>query len=365
MQLLSQIHVNGTNAFIDLLFGDLTEIPKEHAVDILVVSAYPGSYQPVPGTLIHALFNKGIRLGDMAAAKEADLLKELGCWLSQPLTPAQKERFNFSRILCFEPRHQTTSPESAVGNIFRCINTFAFSEENNEIALPVLASGMQRAPLEKMLPAILDAAIFWLQNGLPLKNIKLVLHTQEQVSIAMPIFDKARQQLIPKVAPPQSFTPAPPPAAEPSRGGPPPQPAPAAASNNYDFFISYSHKQTDQIKEFVDVLKQKNNSLNIFYDRSSIPAGGLWLRQISDAIQHSKAVVCILSPEYSQSAVCWDEFQCAKVMELRKKATLIRTINFLNDANMPPIMAIYSYIDCTEGDMDKLKCAADELLKYV
>src|SRR5436190_183439 len=80
--------------------------------------------------------------------------------------------FNFKRILCFEPSMQNTEQEAVVGNIFRCINTFAFNENNNVVAMPVLASGKQRVPIEKMLPAMLDAGIFWLENGLPLTSIK-------------------------------------------------------------------------------------------------------------------------------------------------------------------------------------------------
>ena len=135
---------------------------------------------------------------------------------------------------------------------------------------------------------------------------------------------------------------------------------PPAHPTGYDYFISYSHKHTAAVQELVNALKARHPGRSIFYDRNSIPSGGLWIKMISDAIQHSKNVICVLTPEYSQSAVCWDEFQCAYVMEKRKKLN-IRTINFRNDADLPPMIAIYSYIDCTEGDLDKLKAAVDHL----
>jgi hypothetical protein len=34
---------------------------------------------------------------------------------------------------------------------------------------------------------------------------------------------------------------------------------------------------------------------------------------------------------------------------------MIRTANFCIDADLPPILAIYCYIDCTEGDVEKWK----------
>lgn len=376
MQLLSQINIHDTDASIQLLYGDLTAIPKEHAVDILIVSAYPGNYTAVPGTLMAALYDKGVYVEDMARDKEVNLVDELGCWLSKPLSPEQQEKLNFKRILCFEPYTHTVTPEAVVGNIFRCINTFAFDKHNNTIAMPVLASGNQKAPIEKMLPAILDAAMFWLESGLPLDCIKLALYKEEQVVVALPIFNAIKEKYNP-VFVPRDVRPAPAPQPvntdrkNPVRPASPPQvnpvdvkstTVPVSAVKEYDFFISYSHRQLDQVKEFVTALLEKNNSFNIFYDKTSIPPGGSWIKQISDAIQNSRAVICILSPEYSKSDVCWDEFQCAKVMELRKKISVIKTINFLNDANMPPMMAIYSYIDCTEGDLQKLKDAVNDLI---
>ena len=98
MQLLNQISVNRAargEAVIQLLQGNLTAIPPEHAADILVISAYPGSYVPVPHTLIAGLYEKGIDVAMLAKHKEIDLREQLGCWLSAPLTNAQQHGYNF------------------------------------------------------------------------------------------------------------------------------------------------------------------------------------------------------------------------------------------------------------------------------
>ena len=449
MQLLNQIVINRAQrgqAVIQLLQGNLTAIPKEHAADILVISAYPGSYIPVPKTLIAALYNNGIDVSEMAKQKEIDLRDQLGCWLSQPL-PEEKQRvFNFKRILCFEPSMQNAEQEAVVGNIFRCINTFAFNENNNVIAMPVLASGKQRVPIEKMLPAMLDAGIFWLESGLPLTCIKLVLLSDEQKDAALPIFERARQQnelkqsvrngnmtgvdalkqfeikksegvpgeetmqivaseikemaqketeektalpvqqdtrgfsketkeTIAAIKPPQvqpgaspqspaaggneKNTPAqgPPAGTTPSTGA-----TPSEENAGYDYFVSYAHKHADVIDAFVKNLSKGSRQLNIFYDKTSIPQGGLWIKQISDAIQKSKKVLIFLSPEYSSSLVCWDEFQCAKLIEYNSKKQIIQTIYLYNDNAMPPIMGIYSWADCREGDNDKLQKIAEQLV---
>jgi len=432
MQLLDQITINrnaNNIAQIQLLQGDLTAISKEHATDILILSAYPGSYVPVPRTLIAALYNKGIDVAEMARHKAVDLRDQLGCWLSEPLSEQQQEQFNFKRILCFEPWAQTNDQASVVGNIFRCINTFAFNEHNNVIAMPVLASGKQRVPFEKMLPAMLDASIFWLEGGLPITCIKLVLFSDEQAAIALPVFTRAKQQnelkqsvrngnitgtdalkmletkkseqlpgedslqivsseikemaekeqernpLPPFVPPPAPFpaqdisnkkSKQPLPITPPDASIPRKEAAmPATADpvpNEYDYFVSYAHKHTEEVDAFVKSMQARNKSICVFYDKSSIPAGGLWIKQISDAIQKSKKVLIFLSPDYSASMVCWDEFQCAKLIEYNSKKQIIQTIYLYNDAAMPPIMGIYSWADCREGDKEKLEKMAISLV---
>lgn len=386
MELLSEIKINqGGNktVSIQLLTGDLSEIPKEHAIDILVVSAFPNDYIPLKDSLFLALQNKGVSMQALSKTREIDLTTQLGCWLSAPLTADQQDRLHFKKILCFEPYFQSTEPQTVVGNIFRCINTFAFDEDTDEIAMPVLATGYQKVPIEKMMPAILEHAVFWLQNGLPLKCIKLVLYRREQVISALPIFNKFKNSITKNVAkdaadiegkhvfkplisapvtstgPTQTIIPENPVSRSDTTG---PVPAENKPADTYDLFISYSHKQTDAVKLFVQVLEEKKQGIRIFYDRNSIPPGAMWLKQISDAIQHTKAVICILTPDYSKSDVCWDEFQCAKIMELRTHKSIIKTINFVNDSNMPPLFAIYSYIDCTEADLQKLKNSANQFL---
>ena len=63
MELLSEItiHRDKDDALIQLFHGNLTAIPAEYAVDILVISAFPRDYLPVHGTLMGALYEKGIK----------------------------------------------------------------------------------------------------------------------------------------------------------------------------------------------------------------------------------------------------------------------------------------------------------------
>jgi len=374
MQLLSQINIQRSqdNAVIQLLQGDLSAIPAEYATDILAMSAFPGDYTALKGSLIRAFEDRELYIGQLALHKEVDLLSQLNCWLSKPLSPDDQQKFNFKRILCFEPGDKIKEPEEVVGDIFRCINTFAFDEDNNEVAMPIIATGNQKMPVNKILPALLEAAVFWLKNGLPLKSLKLVVYQDEKAQEVLSLFEAFKNKLYngptenPKGAPSSLSKEIKNAVTEQVILNPPGEPAPQAESKKgYDYFLSYAHVHSKEIAYFVNEMKNKNKDLSVFYDKDSIPPGRLWIQQISSAIQQANKVLVFLSPDYDNSPVCWDEFQCAKLMEYNRKKNIIQTVYLYGykETEMPLIMGIYSYIDCREGSTEKLDACLDQLLK--
>ena len=369
----------GKTALLQLLHGDLSAVPREHKVDIVVVSAFPDNYTALPGSLVLALQEKGLSLKELAQHKMEDLRSQVGCWFSHPLTSALQEKLNFRQVLCFEPGTKSNDAVEVVGNIFRCLNNFVFDDDVRQVALPIIATGYQKVPFEKMFPVLIDTAIFWLKQGLPLDCIKIVIRNKKYIERASASFIKAAGNITDEKPPsPPSV----------SRGAAEvndhPEtniereqevynkaredvlvlhPAPQLSEDTaIDYFISYAHTQTKLVQHFVDVLLKMKPGLKIFYDKNSIAAGGLWIREISNAITRAVKVLIFMSPDYSASMVCWDEFQCAKLKEYNDKTSVIQTIYLTTDPKLPPIMGIHSYIDCREGDLVKLATACEQLL---
>jgi hypothetical protein len=410
MELIDKIQIrrDKKDAVIELLHGDLSSIPKEHKVDLLVVSAFPNSYTPSRGTLFEALYYKGFDMVEWAERKEVDLRYELHCWLSEPLPPELINKLNFSQILCFEPDYYTAPAQEVVGDVFRCINNFVLPDVLKEtrdkrkqfniksVAMPMLATGNQQVPTEQMMPALLDAAIFWLKKGLPVDSLKIVIYEASQLKPAAEIFASFNAKVLNEIEPKGAdlkinvpFTDLPEKIGALIKNEGLPyflallekeadeeekkvlrklarkvkQSSRMVDNNNskevYDFFISYSHEHTKEVQHFVDALQVKHPGAKIFFDRNSIPNGGQWIRMISDAIENSGQFIAILSPYYSKSSVCWDEFQCAKLIEFNTKKAVIKAIRFYKEKPVPPIIGIYSYSDCMEGDVPKLVNAAD------
>jgi hypothetical protein len=195
MKLLDSIviqHASGPRS-IRLYQGDLAAIPASEAVDLLIVSASPGIYAPTSGTLIEALDRKGISLAELAREKEDDLREAFGCWLSKDVS-REHPRAGFRRVLCFEAEMWGRAA-AVMGLIFRSIMALdPVDPPIRSIATPIVASGSQGHDPDVMLEALLDAAVPWMERGIPLDVIKIVVYSAEDVELVRPVFahEKAR-----------------------------------------------------------------------------------------------------------------------------------------------------------------------------
>lgn len=144
---------------VEFLHGDMLQYKEE--VDLLIVSVYGRSYEPVAGTLIGGLKDIGIPIELITKDIEIDLRDSL----STMLTTEISERF-FKRILFFEIKSQLKSEgiNLTLSEIFEnlFISLLVLEKKNykiKKIALPFIGTGKQKIPVHEvaeLLPGITE-----------------------------------------------------------------------------------------------------------------------------------------------------------------------------------------------------------------
>ena len=278
MRLLDTISIRGKEGKrIELYQGDLTTLRPDEAVDLLVVSAFPNDYLPTNTSLIGALYKKGLSVADLAQSKEKDLRRDFSCWLSHEIS-LSNQGLRFKRILCFEPMVRGEPPE-LVGDIFRALTPILWEKpEISSVAMPIVAAGNQGYSISIMLVPLLEAAIQWMEKGLPLDCIKIVAYSEEQGREAIKVFTQRKTSY-------QQSEPL------------------SQAQIEYDVFISYARENNKEMELFEKELIRSRPNIRIFLDRKDIDIGSPWQPQIFESLDQCRKVVVFFSPDYLKSKV--------------------------------------------------------------
>ncbi|GEM_PF-931551 len=334
MKLINQITIyqNNQKKFIQLFHGDLTEIPPEHSVDILVISAFPDDYYPTRGTLIGALKEKGISVDNLAKDKSVDLRDNFSCWLSKEIHGR-----SFKRILCFEPLVRGNASE-VVGDIFQSLMPFVFSDPPiKNIALPLVACGNQREPIGSLFEPMVDAAANWLMLGLPVNTIKIVEISETKINIISKTFEILKNKYEQHQVGKQN-------------------------KYKYDLFISYSHQNKVDIQFVIDQLIILKPDIKIFIDNTQLNTGSAWQQSLFEALDECRMVVAFLSEPYINSKICKEEFNIAVFRHRNAEEPVLMPI-YLNSTNLPSYMQLIQFFDCRESDKAKLSVACAKIIE--
>ena len=336
MEIIDSIYIehHGKRRCVNLAVGDLANLPQEHSVDAIIVSAFPDDYVPMQRTLIAALNRKGISIGDLSKRKAVDLRQFSSCWLSGVI---DQHDAGFQRILCFEPAYRGKATE-VVGDIFRSIIPFTTGEPPiNSIAMPLVATGDQGEDRNEMLRALVDAAVHWLNSGMPLDRINIVVHSTADVESLKQTFATVKASLK----------------------------LPAShADYKFDAFVSYSWDNKAAVDQLVNCFLSSRPNLRLFVDRLELRPGASWQQHIFESLDDARKVICMYSPSYLKSRICQEEFNMALFRHRESRDGVLLPV-FLQTAQLPTYMKMTQYIDAREGDADKIPDTASSLLQQI
>lgn len=380
MKLLDSIEIRGREEKrIELYQGDLTDLSPAEGFDLLVVSAFPNDYTPTSSSLIGALYQKGLSVEALSLIKDIDLRENFSCWLSREFSP-QDPRLQFRRILCFEPLVRGSLPE-LVGDIFRALTPIVAEREDiKTIAIPVVTSGDQSYSVREMLNLLLEAALHWLEIGLPLDRIKMVTRSDTQVLDALQLFSEKKAEYLSQgnliqsdklnlhnkiiqgdkvIRSHDKLTLR----NEIIQGGKllTGDLIEKALRDEYDVFISYSRNNANDSEAFEKALRELRPGIRIFVDRKALNIGSAWQPEIFETLDKCRKVVALLSPDYLSSKVCKEEFNIAWIRSRETDEDIIFPV-YLYTTQLPTYMKYRNYFDCREGDRSKIREASMELL---
>jgi len=290
--------------------------------------------------LIGALGQRGISVRQLADDKAIDMREFASCWLSRPIENPEHAGIQFKHLLCFEPKERGKATE-VVGDIFRALLPFAFGPPNiRSVAMPLVASGRQGTPAADMLDAVIDNAVNWLSRGTPIDVIKVVEFDPFKAGEMKGAFGFLKKRYRKAASTPATLD-----------GG--------ADGFDYDVFISYSRKNQVEADWLYEELKRQRPELKIFIDRVSMRVGSSWQQKLYKALDDSRRVIALLSPDYIASAICQEELNIAISRNRDSEGVLMPM--YLYDAKLPTYIKLLNYLDCREADQDKLSAALGKL----
>lgn len=318
---------------IELWHGDITKMNASDPVDFLVISAFPDDYIPTPSSVIGALNKKGVSVEQLSNNKLEDKRDSCNCWMSYPLTSISS-KLGFRQILCYEPS-KNIHPAESVGNIFRCLSSYAFHENSNaSIATSLLSTGVAKVPIVEMLVPLMEAAANWMGHGLPIKLFKIIEHSKEKAIEMKGAFSMFKRYY--------------------KRTG-------IQTKYKYDIFISYCQRNKDDADYIFNKLRKKNGDIKIFMDRAEIEPGMAWQQKIFSSLINCRKIMLLYSPQYLASSACQEEYNIAQLFHLKKKDVMFPV--YLYDADpLPHYMMFWQYRDCREGNKAKLRSACDVII---
>jgi hypothetical protein len=202
--------------------------------------------------------------------------------------------------------------------------------------MPLVASGDQGEPPAVMLEALVDAAVHWLGAGLALDRIKIVVRRSAHVHSLREEFSRIKRRLSD------------------------PKPAQKESPFRFDVFVSYSHNNKEPVDILVDAVRAERPSLRFFLDRLDLRPGSPWQQHIFDALDASRKMICVFSPDYVASKVCKEEFNIA-LFRHRESAEGVLLPVYLYSADLPTYFKLVQYADVREADPAKIVRTAKEL----
>ncbi|OWF43843.1 uncharacterized protein LOC110459200 [Mizuhopecten yessoensis] len=305
---------------IQLLYGDITKLRQEDSVNLIMVSAFPGDYAPMRGTVIGALKTElGMNVHQLSRSMELDLRRQFHCWLSQPL----EGHLPYKRLLCFERTRGDCTIVEDIRQMFR-VFVPVFNNKETTVITPLLATGHQNKSPEHVLSVMLHCAAQWIMAGLPLKCFKIVIYGSQNKSMSE-IFSKIKDTYtkLSKKRMEKSLN-----------------------LQTFDIFIMFQDADKHWCKKIEKTLRKKKSDIKICADVQIFKEDEVWQDQIFQKMSSCLKIIVVLTPLFVNSSECLEQFNMAMCCNRLRKGNILQPFYVLTVESMPVYITLVQYQDC-------------------
>ncbi|KAK3591628.1 hypothetical protein CHS0354_013812 [Potamilus streckersoni] len=326
---------------IQLLYGDITKLSPAEKVDIVMVSAFPGDYASLSGTVLGALaYNLGISVRELSMDKEQDLRRHFSCWLSKPLSTQDSP---YGRLLCFERRRGSdlTLPQQ-VAEMFR-VFVPVFNNQDKTVITPLLATGHQGYSKIKMLQTMVNGAASWMEGGLPLRCLKIVIYDNINLDVNKE-FERLKIQWEARSIRKKKTT------------------------MSYDVYMCFDMGDQHWVSHIAKCLQNSREGLKVFASHQDFDKDRVWQDDIFSVMTSCKRVIAVFTPSFMENPECLELYNMAICCNRVKKSAILAPFYIISVPNLPNYLTQVQWVDCRvrkEGEIAEVKIekACAEIMK--
>mmetsp|Transcript_11995 Transcript_11995/g.50107 ORF Transcript_11995/g.50107 Transcript_11995/m.50107 type:complete len:722 (-) Transcript_11995:509-2674(-) len=343
------VHRKDKVARIELVQGSVEKLSPEDETDLLIVYLRKrGLYKGKRDSALAGLNRCGIDLGVLEGETkpQPSYRRHYHCWLSRPLHKPRPPGLEYKRLLVYEdPGEELTKDDNIVLDVMKCLTTVIGGDiQIRSVMLPLSGALLSPSLRKHFVKVTTEVCYHWMQMGLPLTNVRILLPYDDNITKDMEIFAGMKEKLLGANL--------------------------LQTRHSYDVFLSYSEAESETAMQMINYLRTNEPSVRIYNAEpttmKSVRDRGV-VSSHMDAISHSRMFLSLLSDDYFNDVECTEAFSIAYCRHFDEQGGFILPL-FWKNCDLTPLagrLVVTEGIDCREESFDKARLLLDGILSMV
>lgn len=342
------VHRKDFTGRVELVQGSVEGLSAADETDLLIVYLRQrGAYKANKDSALAAINRSKYSLAQLEkeTKPQPSYRRHYHCWLSRPLPKPRPAGFEFKRLLVYEdPGEELTRDDNIVLDIMKCLTTVIGGDvQIQSVLIPLSGALLSPSLRNHLVRACVEVSYTWLMMGLPIRQVRILLPGDADISKETEGFQKMKKKMIEN----KEFQ--------------------LHHDVNYDVFFSYAQGDKEAAQQMMEYLRNKNPNVRIFDAEPrevSIKERGVVNMQTMEAISQARIFLALLSDDYFHSVECTEAFSLAYCRDFECQGNFIIPL-FWRSCDLTPLarrLVATEGVDCREGSFDQASMLLDEIL---